>query len=38
MRFPLYVRVTFKATLNRGTDIMFDEDHLGFARVGKKLQ
>jgi hypothetical protein len=37
MRFLLYVRVIFKATLSGGTDILFDEDHLGCATVGKKL-
>src|ERR1700735_1037148 len=38
MQFLLYARVTFKATLNGGTDILFDEDHLDCAEVGKKLQ
>jgi hypothetical protein len=38
MRFLLYVRVTFKATLNGGTDILFDEDHPCRRLLGKKLQ
>jgi hypothetical protein len=38
MRFLLYARVTFKATLNGGTDILFDEDHPGRRVIGKKLQ
>src|ERR1700722_7315153 len=38
MRFLLYVRVTFKATLSGGTDILFDEDHLGSSPVAKTLQ
>jgi hypothetical protein len=38
MRFLLYVWMTSKATLNRGTDILFDQDHLDLKSLGKKLQ
>jgi hypothetical protein len=38
MRFLLYVWVTFKATLNGGTDILFDEDHPDRRPLGRKLQ
>jgi hypothetical protein len=38
MRFLLYLWMTSKATLNRGTDILFDEDHLHRRSLGKILQ
>jgi hypothetical protein len=38
MRFLLYVWMASKATLNRGTDILFDQVHLDLEALGKKLQ
>jgi len=38
MRFLLYVWMAFKATLNRGTDIMFDLDHRDRRSIGQELQ
>jgi hypothetical protein len=38
MRFLLYVWMASKATLNGGTDILFDQDHPDLKSLGKELQ